>query len=104
MGDVVNGLVVTPAPMMPDEGEASTSGDSSSTSCIGDVLHESDVSKARAGPTAHFVASLVTTSCVRGTQKRSLYGQIKEKRSEKEVLETNKKDLRQLVIRLRIDV
>ena len=87
VGDLVNGLVVTPAPMMPDEGETSTSGDSSSTSCVGDVLHESDMLEARAGPTTHFVASSVATSCFRSTQKRSLYGQRKEKRNEKEVKE-----------------
>ena len=103
VGDLVNGLVVTPAPMMPDEGETSTSGDSSSTSCVGDVLHESDMLEAIAGPATHFVASSIATSCVRSTQKRSSYGQRKEKRSEK-VLETNKKYLRQLAIRLRIHV
>ena len=72
MGDVVTGLVVTPAPMMPDEGEASTLSDRLSIR-VGDVLHESDMLEARAGPTAHFVASSVATSCVRGTKKRSLY-------------------------------
>ena len=57
MRDVVSDLVVTPAPMMPDEVEALTSGDSLSTSCVADVLHESDILKARAEPTAHILAS-----------------------------------------------
>ena len=69
MGDVVSDLVVTPAPTMPDEVEASTSGDSLSTSCVADVLHESDILEARAEPTAHISASSVATSCDRGTQK-----------------------------------
>ena len=64
-----NGLVVTPAPMMPDEVEASASGDSSTTSCVGDVLQESDMLEARVGPTAPILASSVATSCDRGTQK-----------------------------------
>ena len=66
---MVNGLVVTPAPMMPDEVEASASGDSSTTSGVGDVLQESDMLEARVGPTAHILASSVTTSWDRGTQK-----------------------------------
>ena len=65
---MVNGLVVTPAPMMTDEVEASASGDNS-TACVGDVLQESDMLKARGEPTAHILASLVATSCDRGTQK-----------------------------------
>ena len=69
MGDVVSDLVVTPAPIMRDEVEPSMSGDSLSTSCVADVLHESDILEARAEPTAHFPASLVATSCDRGTQK-----------------------------------
>ena len=60
--DVVSDLVVTPAPMMPDEVEASMSGDSLSTSCVADVLHESDILEARAEPTAHILASSVATS------------------------------------------
>ena len=64
-----NGLVVTPAPMMPDEVDTSASGDSSTTSCVGDVLQESDMLEARVGPTAHIQASSVATSCDRGTQK-----------------------------------
>ena len=64
-----NGLVVTPAPMMPDEVEASASGDSSTTSCVGDVLQESDMLKAGVEPTAHILTSSVATSCDRGTQK-----------------------------------
>ena len=55
--------------MMPDEVEASASGDSSTTSCVGDVLQESDMLEARVGPTAHILASSVATSCDRGTQK-----------------------------------
>ena len=69
MGDVVSDLVVTPTPTMPDEVEASTSGDSLSTSCVADVLHESDILEARAEPTAHIPASSVATSCDRGSQK-----------------------------------
>ena len=62
-------FVVTPAPMMPDGADASTSGDSFSTSCVADVLHESDILEARAEPTAHIPASSVATSGDRGTQK-----------------------------------
>ena len=65
---MVNGLVVTPAPMMPDEVEASASGDSSTT-CVGDVLQESDMLEARVERTAHIPASSVATSWDRGTQK-----------------------------------
>ena len=54
---------------VPDEVEASTSGDSVSTSCVADVLHESDILEVRAEPTAHIPASSVATSCDRGTQK-----------------------------------
>ena len=61
MGDVVSGFVVTPAPMMPDGVDASTSGDSLSTSCVADVLHESDILEARAEPTAHIPAYSVAT-------------------------------------------
>ena len=68
MGDVVNGLVVTPAPMMPNEVEASASGDNSTIS-VGDVLQESDMLEARVEPTAPILASSVATSCDRGTQK-----------------------------------
>ena len=53
--------------MMPDEVEASASGDSSTTSGVGDVLQESDMLEARVGPTAHILASSVATSCDRGT-------------------------------------
>ena len=55
--------------MMPDEVDTSASGDSSTTSCVGDVLQESDMLEARVGPTAHIQASSVATSCDRGTQK-----------------------------------
>ena len=68
MGDVVNGLVVTPAPIMPNEVEASASGDNSTIS-VGDVLQESDMLEARVEPTAPILASSVATSCDRGTQK-----------------------------------
>ena len=54
---------------VPDEVEASTSGDSISTSCVADVLHESDILEVRAEPTAHIAASSVATSCDRDTQK-----------------------------------
>ena len=54
---------------VPDEVEASTSGDSVSTSCVADVLHESDILEVRAEPTAHIPTSSVATSCDRGTQK-----------------------------------
>ena len=54
---------------VPDEVEASTPGDSVSTSCVADVLHESDILEVRAEPTAHIPASSVATSCDRGTQK-----------------------------------
>ena len=70
---MVNGLVVTPAPMMPDEVEASASGDSSTTSCVGDVLQESDMLETSVGPTAHILASSVATSWDRGTQKPVSY-------------------------------
>ena len=68
MGDVVNGLVVTPAPMMPNEVKASASGDNSTIS-IGDVLQESDMLEARVEPTAPILTSSVATSCDRGTQE-----------------------------------
>ena len=55
--------------MMPDEVEASASGDSSTTSCVGDVLQESDMLETSVGPTAHILASSVATSWDRGTQK-----------------------------------
>jgi len=57
---VVNGLVV-PAEV-----------DSSTTSCVGNVLQESDMLEARIEPTAHILASSVATSCDRGTQKPPL--------------------------------
>ena len=55
--------------MIPDGVEASTSGDGLSTSCVADVLHESDILEGRTEPTAHIPASSVATSCDRGTQK-----------------------------------
>ena len=54
--------------MMPDEVEALASGDSSTT-CVRDVLQESDMLEARVEPTAHILDSSVATSCDRGTQK-----------------------------------
>ena len=59
---------MTPAPIMPNEVEASASGDNSTIS-VGDVLQESDMLEARVEPTTPILASLVATSCDRGTQK-----------------------------------